>query len=382
MKKLKQLRSYPGYPGYPGYPRYPGYPGYPRYPGYPGYFSFWYCLWILFIISITVVAIVALVNSIRDHGHWEKDDITGNIISKSDVADVEIQNGNDFIFHEKILHSGTSTAIEKIEFTPVIPFLPNGDDFIFGDQGVTYSRLQAGLAIRFKLESQINFPLLFEDGLQLLIQPFGVHISAPFFSPIGTFVASDERVKKNITNMDMKEGIENILLLQPKTYYYVDEFYDALGLKSTDDPLLLSQEQKPKRRGFISQQVETVLPNSVRETIFNLETTGPMKDFKDLRKEDIIVELVSSIHYMIYQDIIDIINLIDINSNQPFESYVDQFPQWANPMRICVIQQQVDKNIKDKALCACKEWKKICGNHSDISLCNQNHPLREKCNLI
>lgn len=350
------------------------------YPYSYSYFNFWRWLWILFVIGGVIVAIVALVNSLSD-GHWKKDDMTGNIISKSDNADVEIRNGNDFIFHDKILHSGINTAIEKLDnFIPIIPFLPNGDDFIFGDQQVVYTRLQAGLAIGFRLGSQATFPLLFEPGLQVLIQPFGVHISSPFFSPIGTFVASDERVKKNISNMDIKEGILNVIKLQPKTYYYVDEFYEALGLNSDDG---LSQEQKPKRRGFISQQVETILPNSVRETIFNLVETGPMEDFKDLRKEDLIVEIVSSIHYIIYQYIIDIVNSMDVNINQsPFEEYVDQFPEWAISMRNCVIQQQVDKNIKEKALCTCKEWKEICVNHPNIGLCNQNHPLREKCNLI
>ena len=63
----------------------------------------------------------------------------------------------------------------------------------------------------------------------------------------GTFVASDERIKTNIRDIDDGEALEQIRLIEPKKYDYIDK--EARGTRTV--------------YGFIAQQIESVLPQAV-----------------------------------------------------------------------------------------------------------------------
>ncbi len=327
------------------------------------------CLW-LFVAFVAIgLSIAAFVIATRNN-HWRKDTLTNDLVSKP-AADVEIRSGFDLKIHNRLLHSGTDTAIDKIAFSPVIPFLPDGPDFLFGDQGVTYTRIQAGLAIGFRLGAQATFPIFFEPGLSVLIQPFGIHFASPFFNPLGTFVASDERIKTDIAPMDEAEAFRNVLELRARTYRYVDEFYDAMGYD-------VAQSSQPRRRGFVAQEVETVLPNSVRETIFNLRNAS-LEDFKDLRKEDIIVEAIAAVQYLAHRSVVE--EASRLFPRDPFAAPGSGLPtgtpSWMGDVDACVRDAASPFAVRSK--CVCDALAVVCAAHGEATLCQPYHPLTEQC---
>ena len=301
------------------------------------------------------------ISKIEAELHWEIDEITGNIISKDPSKNVEIKSENDLIFHNRVVHCGNATAIELIQLTPVIPLFPPGPDFLFGDQSITYTRMQAGLAIGFRLAAaNVQFPLLFEPGLQVLIEPLGVHIATPFFSVFGTFIASDERIKTDITDMDTKEAAENVMKIKPRTYYYIPEYNEIIAGKDSLPP------KSPKRRGFIAQEVEQILPNSVQEESMNLPNEK-IEDFKQLSLEDIIVENVGAqqhiIFFSVYQLGYDFFRNKDERLTQIFECFTtDPFP-----------------SLKNKAACICKQLSVACKDNEENIFCSSIHPLNMQC---
>ncbi len=343
-----------------------------------GWYGFLWCIGIIWGLTITVVAIVALV--FASDTFWIRDEVTDNIISRNSNADVEIRAGNNFIIHDKLLHSGTNVMAEKISFTPVLPIGPTGDDLVFGDQGVTYSRLQAGLAIGFRLgtNSFLTPPgiLLGEPDLKVLIEPFGVHIASILIPFFGIFIPSDERIKTNITDMNVTEAMVNIMSLRPRTYYYTDTWHEMLGEETVES-------RGEKRRGFIAQEVENVLPHSVKQTSLNLDGKI-VDDFRDLRKEDLITETVSALQLIFYQSICELgyntlgFDSFDRISNQT--NNTKRSPQiWARAMQDCLMLNA--DGLSNNAKCICLLRNEFCNNR-EIRLCAASHPLEQRCNLL
>ena len=296
---------------------------------------------------------------------------------------MEVRIGNDLIVHEKILHSGSDVMAEKIQFSPPVIF-PPGDDFLFGDQAVTYSRLQAGLAIGFRLGtfSGVAPGMFLQPDLKVLIEPAGVHISSFLFPFFGIFIPSDERIKTNVTAMDGMQALKNVMALQPKTYNYEDWWYEQLGEEG-------SQSDKPKRRGFIAQDVEKVLPNSVKKT--KMALNGEMvDDFRDLRKEDLVVDAISAIQTLVYESIVDIAYLIDPSSvngnggngngnNNKRQLPIPEgagIPPWAEAIRNCTQNTPVPS---DRAFCICDLRGELCAVRPGAGICGEFHPLATKC---
>jgi len=63
-------------------------------------------------------------------------------------------------------------------------------------------------------------------------------------------VVSDGRIKKDIVDIDDEDGLNKILLVQPKKYKYIDE------TRGTHNVI-----------GFIGQQIKEIIPETVQVTL-------------------------------------------------------------------------------------------------------------------
>jgi len=82
---------------------------------------------------------------------------------------------------------------------------------------------------------------------------------------------SDERIKKDIVDIDDTEALDKILLIQPKKYKYIDD-----ETKGTHEVI-----------GFIAQQVKSVLPHAVDLGEGRLPNGEIIQDFHFLDKSTI-----------------------------------------------------------------------------------------------
>lgn len=345
--------------------------------------DWWRCLLVAWLILLTGGVIIAIIWAVDFH--WVQDKLTNNLVSRRTNQDVEIRSGNDLIIHDKIIHSGSDVMAEKIQFTPVLPIGPTGSDFIFGDQSTPYSRLQAGVAIGFRLgtPSFLMPPgvLLGEPDLKMLIEPFGVHVASIFVPFFGIFIPSDERIKTDITDMDSTEALQNVLKLQPKTYYYIDEWHQMLGENT-------QEERGEKRRGFIAQQVKEVFPHSVKENLINLNGET-IEDFNELRKEDIVTDVVSALQEMYAISVLETAYNI-FESGDPLQSSLNKrdppqnrtlpthVPSRVNVMKECIADTSPSKI---RAKCICESLIEFCDVNPSLQLCQPGHPLLLKCGL-
>ena len=115
--------------------------------------------------------------------------------------------------------------------------------------------------------------------------PFGMVLFGTYYSTGGAVVPSDERVKEQIESYEPRDALAVIKRLHPKKYYHTEEYF-AL----TDAPY------RYHRHGFISQEVEQVLPGAVR-TVANYTVSDEtvLDNFKLLDKDALIVELVGAV---------------------------------------------------------------------------------------
>ena len=274
----------------------------------------------------------------------------------------------------ELITEGLNDNDRMLRIRSVLPIGPTGDDFVFGDQGVTYSRLQAGLAIGFRLgtDSFLTPPgvLLGEPDLKVLIEPLGVHIASilvPFF---GIFIPSDERIKTNITDMNSTEAIQNVMAMSPKTYYYTDTWHEMLGEDTQDS-------RGSKRRGFIAQDIEKILPHSVKKTTVNLDGEI-IDDFRDLRKEDLITEVVSAFQDFYYDSIVE--SAHNLLRRDPFggsssdEGSKRQTP-WDEEIKRCIALT----SRRTKSICVCGFIHEFCAQNPTVLVCELGHPLRTRC---
>ncbi|HRI19698.1 MAG TPA: tail fiber domain-containing protein [Panacibacter sp.] len=93
----------------------------------------------------------------------------------------------------------------------------------------------------------------------------------------GYYQASDSRLKKDIK--DMNTGLGIISQLKPKTYFYDNKKYNALGL---NDKL---------HYGFLAQDLEQVMPQSVLTQKALVSTTGGKRNYEEIK----VVETMSLI---------------------------------------------------------------------------------------
>jgi hypothetical protein len=111
---------------------------------------------------------------------------------------------------------------------------------------------------------------------------------------------SDSRIKKDIEDIDDKIGLDKILLIQPKTYKYIDE------TKGTEKVI-----------GFIAQQIKEIIPEAVDFAKGTLPDGKEIEDFNYLNKNYIFtlnVCATQELHRMIIrqQAVIDsLISRID-----------------------------------------------------------------------
>ncbi len=324
-----------------------------------------WCIVILWALAVTAAAIVALVFAVTNQ-HWRFDDLTNHLVSRHQDIDVEVRAGSDLIVHDRVLHSGTDVMLDKVFLSPTLQLFPPGQDLLFGDRSVPYSRLQAGLAIGLRLgtDSVLTPPgILFgEDGLKVLVEPFGVHVASAFFPVVGVFVPSDARIKTDVRHMDGAEALRNVLALRPRTYHYTDEWYDGV-LHAT------AEERAVRRRGFVAQELRRVLPNSVRNTTYLLG--GKMvDDFMDVRKEDIVTDVVGALQLMLCMDVLDV-------------AYAVVDAAQTDNLRRCISQQ--DREIHpmcEAASCVCMtdSVDELCRLPTPPArMCDPGSPFRARC---
>jgi len=112
---------------------------------------------------------------------------------------------------------------------------------------------------------------------------------------------SDTRIKKDIVDIDDNVGLEKMLLVQPKTYKYIDEE------KGTHTVI-----------GFIAQQIREIIPEAVDLGEGKLPNGDEVEDFNCLNKSYIFtlnVCATQELHRMIVrqQEVIDnLISRIDV----------------------------------------------------------------------
>jgi len=80
-------------------------------------------------------------------------------------------------------------------------------------------------------------------------------------------VFSDGRIKKDIVDIDDEDGLNKILLVQPKKYKYIDE------TKGTHTVI-----------GFIAQQIKEVIPEAVQVATDPINEDDEIQDFHYLDK--------------------------------------------------------------------------------------------------
>jgi hypothetical protein len=301
--------------------------------------------------------------------HWERETKnSGNIISKHQGVDVQVKKGSNLIIDKKIISCETYNVVERTNFTPAIPIFPPGEDFIFGDQSIPYARLQSGSSIGFRLGTNSSFMpsgvLFGEPDLKVLLEPWGLHVASAFFPFFGIFFPSDERIKTNIADMDINEAFRNVMNLEPRIYNYIDEWNAMQGKYPVEE-----------RRGFIAQEVEEVLPNSITETKMNIKGEV-IEDFKDLRKDDIITELVGAFQEMTYANIVnDVYNNIELYelASQISGTEPGLNKSTINELRDCMDAQE-PMHKETVRCCICQFLEGVCPcenpNGNGCRLCN------------
>lgn len=115
--------------------------------------------------------------------------------------------------------------------------------------------------------------------------PFGTYTAGTVYATGGITVPSDSRVKEQVAVLDTAVALATLNALRPVSYYHTEEY-----AADTDSPY------RYRRHGFIAQEVEAVLPQAVRTVgSHRLGNGDVIPDFKMMRKEELIVELVAAV---------------------------------------------------------------------------------------
>jgi len=154
------------------------------------------------------------------------------------------------------------------------------DVFFFGSDGRSYYRGHNNIPHSWIGTGNTIIMELFANGV---LRSIGAYQNV-----------SDERIKKDIVDIDDTEALDKILLIQPKKYKYIDE-----ETKGTHEVI-----------GFIAQQVKSVLPHAVDLGEGRLPNGEIIQDFHFLDKSTIFslnVAATQQLHRMILhqQTVID-----------------------------------------------------------------------------
>ena len=102
----------------------------------------------------------------------------------------------------------------------------------------------------FASDANLNIAAYWDSGYAVGATDYGIRywVLGAMYADV-YYNASDSKLKKDIN--EMPSGLSIIKQLKPKTYFYDNKKYNALGLDSK------------MRYGFLAQDLEQVLPNSV-----------------------------------------------------------------------------------------------------------------------
>ena len=125
--------------------------------------------------------------------------------------------------------------------------------FYFESSGRNYYTGGSDIPHMWRRGNQINIMSITDQGT--------LRASGPFQN------ISDERIKKDIEDIDDTVGLEKILLVKPKTYKYIDE------AKGTHTVI-----------GFIAQQIHEIIPEAVDIATEPLNEGDEIEDFHYLNK--------------------------------------------------------------------------------------------------
>jgi len=245
----------------------------------------WWCVGATCLaLILTAVAVTALVFGIAAFSTISSFITTGDSLSSGDTVIV----GDTSLPFQR--HEASCAVSTRLSETPIpdFPGLPSLRHLIFDlaaciPGGLDFAPPFAGFSCRDIVIPPPIGGLLPCDPCGSGC-PFGTLTLGTIYSTGGAVVPSDERIKEQIQGYNTRDALNVIKRLRPKTYYHTEEF------AATFD-----QAHRYPRHGFISQEVEEVLPGSIRT--FGNYTIGEStyENFKLLKKEDLIVHLAGAI---------------------------------------------------------------------------------------
>ena len=237
-----------------------------------------------------------------------------------------------------------------------------------GDQSIPYARVEAGLAIGFRLgTSSFLAPpgILFgEPDLKFLIEPFGVHVASVFVPFFGIFVPSDDRIKTNETALDTGQCLSNLARLSPKSFSYIDEWAGA----STG-----AIEEGSTHTGFVAQELGSVLPSAIRESTI-LIGGEEVTDFNEYNLQDLFPEIVGAVQEVTGSTAREIARNRCLD---PWSTSPRTVPAAVDAFCTCT-----DTAWSGQLACFCSELTTLCaGAGSGWGGCGASDPLKRACGL-
>jgi hypothetical protein len=184
---------------------------------------------------------------------------------------------------------------------------------------------------RFRVESLVG-------GTNTSIQ---ISNNGSVYFPVGSSSASDSRIKKDIEDINDDTALNKLLLIQPKTYNYIEEGRNkGFG----------------KVYGFIAQQIREVIPEAVtiikKETIPNIYKSCLIKNKREVYHSiplntpiDTEVKIKGSTYKIkeIYEEYFVIDNDIDTDEAFVFGYNVDDFhtlnKDYIFTLNVCATQE-------------------------------------------
>ena len=115
--------------------------------------------------------------------------------------------------------------------------------------------------------------------------PAGQALLGTLYNTGGIVVPSDERIKENISPLSTGAALASVVALNVRQYHHTEQY-----AASSDMPFRFH------KAGFISQEVEAVIPHAVRTVgRYTLPDGSVLEDFKMLNKEELIAYTVGAI---------------------------------------------------------------------------------------
>jgi hypothetical protein len=316
--------------------------------------SFWWVSLLGLLVLLTMISIIFATNRT-----WTFDRVSENIVSHGSGIDVEIHNSSNLILHQ---------TLKFDRFDVMYVRYPNssshGSETLLniGNPNNFQTVIHSKDSISFSVPNS-HTKVFGTEGVVARITSDGMTIASGGLYPMfGSFVVSDRRIKTNITDIEEHQCVSNIMKLVPREYHYIP-YWNSIAKRN----------ESSKIRGFISQEVEKVLPNAIKDSVVKIQDTT-IKDFKNIRKEDIITELVGTAKYMVRLSIE--MYVFGICSSP----YPDQLS--ANNTEIMhTLCDCLDASDPGKTKCMCNQISLLCESDSESIACNNRNPVLRTCLL-